>query len=80
LQIRGVNGIGGMTDWEPTNVIRILEVPIYLPGLEGIDLRGLSKEDILATLAKITKEQGAAGDYGNYDYDDAATTASSSNM
>ena len=29
------------------------DVPVYLPGLEGIDVKGLSPEDVFATLAKV---------------------------
>lgn len=57
-QIRAVNADGVPGVWRFSNKIRIFDVPIYFPGLEGTDLRGLSNEEFVKLLAKATEKAG----------------------
>lgn len=55
-KVRAVNSADLANEWEFTSAIRVSEVPIYLPGVEGVDLRGISTEEILNVLKKTQKE------------------------
>ena len=51
--MRAINAAELATEWIQTNQIYIKDVPVYLPGVPGVDVRGLSRADILAVLDKI---------------------------
>lgn len=56
--VRAVNALGNATSWKMTNSLRVQDIPVYMPGLEGIDLRGLDANDISAVLAGIAFPDG----------------------
>lgn len=57
-RVRPVNSAGLAARWTLTNTIRVQQVPVYFPGVDGINLRGLSRDDIVSVLEKIA---GAVG-------------------
>uniref|UniRef100_A0A914V4R0 Uncharacterized protein n=1 Tax=Plectus sambesii TaxID=2011161 RepID=A0A914V4R0_9BILA len=59
-QVRAINTAGFTTAWKPSNRINVKDIPVYFPGINGVDLRGLSQEDVLAVLTKISTEDAAA--------------------
>ena len=71
-EVRGVNAAGLSTAWVPTNWVDAKDVPIYFPGVPGVDLRGLTTEDLLSVIAKIGQ---AAGDSHDYADEPAAASA-----
>ncbi len=58
-QVRAINSAGFNTAWTETNRIAVKDIPVYFPGINGVDLRGLSQEDIVSVLSKIAVESGA---------------------
>jgi hypothetical protein len=58
-RVRPVNSAGLASRWTSTNTIRVQQVPIYFPGVEGINLRGLSHADIVGVLEKIAFVSGS---------------------
>uniref|UniRef100_A0A914V1X6 Uncharacterized protein n=1 Tax=Plectus sambesii TaxID=2011161 RepID=A0A914V1X6_9BILA len=55
-QVRANNSAGFTTSWTETNRISVKDVPVYFPGFEDVDLRGLSEEGIISVLSKNSTE------------------------
>jgi hypothetical protein len=72
--VRAVNAAQLETDWVQTNAIFIKDVPVYLPGVPGVDVRGLSRADILAVLDKIAAASPSE-DYDKTTSDEPAAAA-----
>uniref|UniRef100_A0A914V3Z4 Uncharacterized protein n=1 Tax=Plectus sambesii TaxID=2011161 RepID=A0A914V3Z4_9BILA len=58
-QVRANNSAGFTTSWTETNRISVKDVPVYFPGFEDVDLRGLSEEGIISVLSKNSTEVAA---------------------
>ncbi|CDW55576.1 F-box only protein 9 [Trichuris trichiura] len=53
--VRAINSLGTAGRWTAAEPVRVLRIPIYLPGLAGIDVRHLSKNEIINILSSAVR-------------------------
>lgn len=56
-RVRAINAAGIEGEWRLTNRVRILDVPVFFPGID-VDLKGISNEEFLRILNRAAQKAG----------------------